>query len=129
MSWNGDLGLFLEALRTLYTAIREVSGADVVVDSSKGSSYGQLLALAGPPLSVHVVHLVRDPRAIVYSVTRRRKVDPGTGRELDSGGTIDEYPTLIQKLKFEPGRIRGKKVRCQVIVWVQHTFVEAGSQK
>jgi hypothetical protein len=87
-SWKGDLGLFLEALRTLYTAIREVSGADVVVDSSKGSSYGQLLALAGPPLRVHVVHLVRDPRAIVYSVTRRRKRDPGTGRDLDSPGTI-----------------------------------------
>jgi hypothetical protein len=87
-SWKGDLGLFLEGLRTLYTAIREVSGAEVVVDSSKGSSYGRLLTLAGPPLRVHVVHLVRDPRAIVYSVTRRRKLDPGTGRELDSRGTI-----------------------------------------
>jgi antitoxin component YwqK of YwqJK toxin-antitoxin module len=41
-------------------------------------------------------------------------------------GTVDRYPPIIQQLKFEPGRIGGREVRCRVVVLVHHTFVEAG---
>lgn len=62
---------YLETLRRLYTAVAEETGARVVVDSSKYPSYGYLLGLV-PGLDVSVVHLVRDPRAVAYSWTRRK---------------------------------------------------------
>jgi hypothetical protein len=56
----------------LYGTIREVTGARVVVDSSKHPSVGGVLpAIAG--VQPHFVHLIRDPRAVAYS-WRRRKV-------------------------------------------------------
>lgn len=61
-------------LGRLYHAVRTVSGAQVVVDSSKFPSY--LVALLNTPgLEVRVAHLVRDPRAVAYS-WQRRKPDP-----------------------------------------------------
>lgn len=63
----------LDVLSRLYHAVSEVTGARVVVDSSKYPSYGYLLGLV-PGLEVSVVHLVRDPRAVAYSWTRH-KVD------------------------------------------------------
>lgn len=44
-----------------YRAVREVSGARVVVDSSKNPVYGCLLSQM-PGIRVHVLHLVRDSR-------------------------------------------------------------------
>jgi antitoxin component YwqK of YwqJK toxin-antitoxin module len=41
-----------------------------------------------------------------------------------SGGSWDIYLPLLRKLRFEPGRIRGRAVECQVLAWVKHTFVE-----
>jgi len=37
---------------------------------------------------------------------------------------VDAYPPIICKLKFEPGVLRGRNVRCRVVVWIHHTFVE-----
>jgi hypothetical protein len=64
---------YAEALRRLYLAIAEVGGAHTIVDSSKIAMHVQLGArFAG--VRAHVVHLVRDPRAIAHS-WRRRSID------------------------------------------------------
>jgi hypothetical protein len=62
------------ALERLYRAIQRVSGAGVIVDSSKRMSYAVLLSLL-PFADVRFVHLVRDSRAVAYSWTRS-KVSP-----------------------------------------------------
>lgn len=56
----------------LYRAIQTVSGAGVVVDSSKRFSYAVLLSLL-PFADLRVVHLVRDSRAVAYSWGRTRE--------------------------------------------------------
>jgi hypothetical protein len=61
-------------LERLYRAIQKVSGATVIVDSSKRMSYAVLLSLL-PFADVRFVHLVRDSRAVAYSWTRS-KVSP-----------------------------------------------------
>lgn len=61
-------------LERLHLAIQKVSGADVIVDSSKFFSYAVLLSLL-PFADLRVVHLVRDSRAVAYS-WRRSKESP-----------------------------------------------------
>ena len=60
-----------DRLTPLYEAIHRVSGAALVIDSSKDPSY--LVALrATQRVDVKVVHLVRDSRAVAYSWTRQK---------------------------------------------------------
>lgn len=66
------LGAYPERLGRLYQALRRVSGCRVIVDSSKLPSYGRLLACL-PAVDLHVVHLVRDPRATAHSWTRAKE--------------------------------------------------------
>lgn len=68
-------------LATLVQAVAAVSGSRVVVDSSKDASHGLLLARA-PGLDVRVLHLVRDPRGVAYSLAARDRVDPGLGKRM-----------------------------------------------
>jgi hypothetical protein len=65
---------FATTLKQLYEAIHRASGGQVIVDSSKSPSYGLLLAQLGF-LELHVVHLVRDSRAVAYS-QQRPKLKP-----------------------------------------------------
>ena len=53
----------------LYEAIGKVADAGIVVDSSKQPRHGWLLREV-PGVEVHVVHLVRDPRAVAFSWRR-----------------------------------------------------------
>ena len=55
--------------RWLRLALEHGAG-EGIVDSSKDPSYGAAL-VASEALSVHVVHVVRDSRAVAYSWTRR----------------------------------------------------------
>jgi hypothetical protein len=57
------------ALEQLYRAIQRISGAGVIVDSSKRFSYAVLLSLL-PFADLRVMHLVRDSRAVAYSWAR-----------------------------------------------------------
>ena len=59
-------------LERLYRAILTVSGAGVIVDSSKRFSYAVLLSLL-PFADLRVVHLVRDSRAVAYSWGRTKE--------------------------------------------------------
>lgn len=55
----------------LYQTIRDVTGAEVVVDSSKRPSYGAFIKVLRD-CDPYFVHLVRDPRASAYSWHARR---------------------------------------------------------
>ncbi|MCG3120092.1 MAG: hypothetical protein ALAOOOJD_02697 [bacterium] len=61
-----------EVLQRLYFAIAKVSGAEVIVDSSKIPS-GALILQGVPGLEVHVIHLVRDARACVYAWQKKKQ--------------------------------------------------------
>lgn len=58
-----------DVLGRLLVALADAAGAHTVVDSSKLPAYGALLARS-PHLDVHVVHAVRDPRAVAWSWQR-----------------------------------------------------------
>jgi hypothetical protein len=75
---GGDFGADLTAYGTyhvkLYRAIAAEAGAEYVVDSSKWPV--QALALARAGLDVRVIHLVRDPRGVAYSLSKKRVARP-----------------------------------------------------
>jgi hypothetical protein len=61
-----DIQTYADALVRLYAAIRAVSGASVVVDSSKLATHTMVLQCI-PGLDLRLVHLVRDSRGVAYS--------------------------------------------------------------
>ena len=63
--YGAMLGMF-------YSSVQRVSGVDAIIDSTKDPIYASRLANA-PDVEVDMVHLVRDPRAVVAAV---RKVVP-----------------------------------------------------
>lgn len=66
------LSAYGELIKPLYAAIQAVSGARVIVDSSKSPAHALVLSQL-PGVEVHVVHLVRDPRAVAFSWQRQRR--------------------------------------------------------
>jgi len=69
---------FLDNSMKLYRAIHRTTGCDVIIDSSKWPSYGYLLGLM-PGIDLYVLHLVRDPRGVVYSWLRTKLYQPDNG--------------------------------------------------
>jgi UDP-N-acetylglucosamine transferase subunit ALG13 len=59
-----------DVLAPLYRAVHTVSGARVVVDSSKHASYA-FVVRGVPGVSLRAVHVVRDSRGVAYSLTKR----------------------------------------------------------
>jgi len=71
---------YVRYYQRLYAAIQQVSGAPVVIDSSKHASLAFCLR-SSPGLDLRVVHMVRDPRAVAYSwskVVDRPEAPPGS---------------------------------------------------
>lgn len=65
-SLDREVAGYAGALEALYRAIREVSGARVIVDSSKIATHAMLLRRI-PGVDLRLVHLVRDSRGVVFS--------------------------------------------------------------
>jgi hypothetical protein len=65
-----DLVWYTEVLAKLYGGVQAVSGAAVIVDSSKIPPYLFMLNRV-PHLDLRLLHLVRDPRGVVYSWKKR----------------------------------------------------------
>jgi hypothetical protein len=63
---------FVGVLQRLYTAIAEVSGAAVIVDSTKRPSSAFLLSKV-PAVELRFVQLVRDSRGVAFSWSKRVK--------------------------------------------------------
>jgi hypothetical protein len=68
---SSALAEYRSALVRLYTAVASVTGAKVVVDSSKTPTYGRILQDL-PGFRIDIVHLLRDPRAVAFSWQRQR---------------------------------------------------------
>ena len=60
---------YAEYYARIYSAAHEVSGARIVVDSSKHSALAHVLRWSGD-LDLRVVHVVRDARGVAYSWTK-----------------------------------------------------------
>jgi Sulfotransferase family len=97
----------------LYSAVAQIAGADVIVDSSKDPSYAFVLRSVAA-LDVSVLHLVRDSRAVAYSWTRS-KVRPEIHwkveymrkrRPLRSAWIWIEYNLLFERWVPHMGRLR-----------------------
>jgi hypothetical protein len=75
---------YAAVLQRLYTAIREVSGAQAVVDSSKLPSHAMILRRV-PGVDLSLVHLVRDSRGVAYSWQKhvRNRVTAGEPKYLE----------------------------------------------
>ena len=86
------LGPFPATVERLYRAISSVTGCRVIVDSSKEPHYAWLLRNR-TDLDVRVLHLVRDPRAVAYSWSKRREQAgiPGTLMEQRSSAVSATY--------------------------------------
>ena len=77
----GQREAWADAWRTIFTSVGARTGADVVVDSTKSGRGDRLrpLLLRRAGFDVRVVHLVRDPRAVTWSVAR------GGNRAIEAG--------------------------------------------
>jgi hypothetical protein len=98
----------LGVLARLYGAVHEQTGCRVIVDSSKAPLYAELLARS-PVVDLHVVHLVRDPRATAYSWLRKKQLpDFGDVRQmqrlppLKSSGLWTLWQTMSEVLVGRP---------------------------
>jgi hypothetical protein len=66
-----DITLYRQTFTAAYRAVAKVSGASVVVDSTKYPVHGWVLR-SMLSLDLQVMLLVRDPRAVAFSWTRKR---------------------------------------------------------
>lgn len=81
------LEAYTRLLGQTYRATAEVTGARVIVDSSKRPSDAAALHLVDG-ISPYIVHLVRDPRAVAYSWRRRKAhLDRAAPEEMRRHGT------------------------------------------
>jgi hypothetical protein len=69
--YRDSLDRYTETLGLLYRAIRDESGSNVLIDSSKSPVYLYALNRV-PDVELHVVHLVRDSRAVAHSWSRKK---------------------------------------------------------
>ena len=102
---------YLDIRSRLYNAISDVSGARIIVDSSKDPS--SLYALSKQPnVRVCVIHLVRDSRAVSYSWQRKK-------RRPEITSAVAYMPT------FPPSRVAIEWMMRNLIVELSRPLVSA----
>ena len=73
--YRADLEGLAARIQPLYSSLAGVSGAEVIVDSSKRPTWVRMLTVM-PDIDLTIVHLVRDPRAVAHSRKRyKRQLD------------------------------------------------------
>lgn len=100
--WRTDVREYASYYSRLYHAAAVVSGAEIVIDSSKQASMPYALAYA-EGLELRVVHCVRDSRAVAWSWMKK------VSRPESQGGE-SQYMT-----RYSPGVLALK--------WMQHNLV------
>lgn len=115
-----QLAAYVAVMGDLYRAIAEVTGAEVVVDSSKRPQDAAVAVLAMDPGATELLHLVRDPRAVAHSWTRRKVSAGGTemGRNPPIKAALrwDEMNLGAQRLCAAVGDHRSSRLRYEDFV-------------
>jgi hypothetical protein len=101
------LRAYADVAGRLYRAIGSVTGARVIVDTSKRTGDAALLRLL-PGVDPYVLHVVRDPRAVAYSWSHRSGTPPG---ELATAGEWLAFSALGEAVKGRLGRGRSMVLR------------------
>ena len=70
--YQSALLVYRELLERLYRGILQASGDRVIVDSSGDATHGLILSRMRN-VELHVVHLIRDPRAVAFSWKRAHR--------------------------------------------------------
>lgn len=107
--WKSDVREYASYYSRIYRAAAEVSGRDIVVDSSKQASLPYVLRYADD-IDMRVLHCVRDSRAVAYSWSRKV-----SRPESSIGGAeyMDRYSPGVSALKWlqHNGVIEGLRLR------------------
>lgn len=100
-------------MENLYRTVQADTDANVIVDASKLVTH-VLPLLESPLLDIRVLHLVRDSRAVAFSL-QRRKLDPGRASgefmNRESPERTARYWTKINLLTHVVGRAHGRYLR------------------
>lgn len=94
---------YLQIIDKLYQSIQLTTHCKVIVDSSKNPLYGFALSLL-PTVDIYILHLVRDPRAVIYSWKRSHLAArplAWDGLNLISEVLRCYYPNRYLKLRLE----------------------------
>jgi hypothetical protein len=96
--WERDE--LVDTLSRVYRAISGAAGTPWLVDSSKAPSYGFLISRSAE-IRLHVLHLIRDPRAVANSWQRKRR------RPEITSGTVymPRRFTLLTALRWNYGNL------------------------
>lgn len=68
---ESSLSYYFSNLMRLYRAIQSATGCSLIIDSSKNVGYAFLLGMI-PQIDLHLLHLIRDPRATAYSWLQKK---------------------------------------------------------
>jgi hypothetical protein len=106
-----DQDLYVRLWNETFDAIRQCSGKRAIVDSSKSSRLAHYrLPLFARHLSmpVHAIHLVRDPRGVMWSTFRgsNRRLEEGRQERLAGGMARGLLSWLYSNLAIETMRWR-----------------------
>ncbi|MFY1697073.1 MULTISPECIES: sulfotransferase [unclassified Solwaraspora] len=93
--WAAVVEEYASYYTRVYAAAAALTGARTVVDSSKSAMLALTLRWA-PDLDLRVVHLVRDPRGVAHSLTKRVPRLPGS----PSAATMMRYPPARTALEW-----------------------------
>lgn len=77
--WRLARDHFARLVGALLRGVQQVSGAEVVVDSSKMPAYAGLLRWAG--VDMHCAEIVRDPRGVAFSLAKKVRRPEVVGSE------------------------------------------------
>lgn len=78
-SYGAHFRKYASVLSNLYRGIANISGKSVIVDSSKVPMHGFILSRVAD-LDVYFIHLVRDSRAVAFSMGRKKQMPIGSGK-------------------------------------------------
>jgi hypothetical protein len=128
--FRADLSAYGDYHAKLYRAIAAEAGAEYVVDSSKWPV--QALALARAGIDVRVIHLVRDPRGVAYSLGKKQLARPHALNEADfmwrnvpAGAAARWVACQGQMELLSRGGLRVVRVRYEDFVRQPHRTIEA----
>lgn len=112
------LALCADVADRLYRAVGKVTGARVIVDSSKNPSDAALLRLL-PSVDPYFVHLVRDPRAVAYSWQRKRREPDREGQAEMPTWSLPKTVLNWDEVNLAAGAVRRKAGRRAILLRYQ----------